>query len=272
MIHPHIRQESRKWPHRSNQCSTASGNSCVARAACLGTVTQSRRPQPIVTRPGTVPAGAPCCLGPLVRASMAASVAGASASPDTSGSTVSRESGQGRADNCANSTVLPAGLASSDGNLPRSARTSVIDGRSVAPKTKSSRSLQIRLGPRPRCRRRLPAARARAPCGRPSIGRQWDPSSPCSRMKSATESVRVAIETSPVRGGVSPNPGRSTAITSRRSASCSMIGFQDRQPAPKPCTSNSGLPLPRLTWFDVTPGRYPTRNSVQVRSPQADPP
>ena len=71
---------------------------------------------------------------------MAAPVAGESASPRTSGSTVSRVSAQGRADNCASSNVLPAGLPSSAGSAPRNARTRAIDGRSVAPKTATSRS------------------------------------------------------------------------------------------------------------------------------------
>ena len=103
----------------------------------------------------------------------------------------------------------------------------------------------------PRTPRRASSSTIRPPIDWPTVE---TPPSPCSRMKSATESVRVAIETSPVNGGVSPNPGRSIAMTSRRSASSSMIGVQDCHPAPRPCTSNSGLPLPRRTWFNVTLG------------------
>ncbi|ANP72190.1 hypothetical protein PA27867_1224 [Cryobacterium arcticum] len=218
----------------------------MARAACRGTVTKSRRPQPIVTRPGTVPAGAPCCLGPLVRAFNAAPVAGESASPRTSGSTVCCESAQGRADSCASSRVLPTELPSRAGRLPRSARTRAIEGRSVAPKTTSSRRFQNPPGSNatvsPPTPRRASSSTIRPPIDWPTVE---TPSSPCSRINSATESVSVAIETSPVNGAVSPNPGRSTAMTSRCSASSSRIGAQDRHPAPRPCTSSSGLPLPR---------------------------
>ena len=84
-----------RCPHRSNQCSVASGNARAARCARAGSVTRSRRPQPTVTLPGTVPSGAPCCLGPFVSASIAGPVAGASASlvPDPSGEGSHRDRG-----------------------------------------------------------------------------------------------------------------------------------------------------------------------------------
>lgn len=63
---------------------------------------------------------------------MAASVAGASASPWTSGSTVRDESAHGRAENCASSTVLPTGLPSSLGNTPRARMNSSTESARVA--------------------------------------------------------------------------------------------------------------------------------------------
>lgn len=63
---------------------------------------------------------------------MAASVAGASASPWTSGSTVRDESAHGRVENCASSTVLPTGLPSSLGNTPRARMNSSTESARVA--------------------------------------------------------------------------------------------------------------------------------------------
>ena len=62
-----------KCPDRSNQCSFASGNSCVARFAWLGNSTRSLRPQPMTSGPGSEPAGAPSCVGPWTSECSAAS-------------------------------------------------------------------------------------------------------------------------------------------------------------------------------------------------------
>lgn len=140
-------------------------------------------------------------------------------------STVSRESDQSRADDCASSNVLPTGLPSSTGNKGRNARTAAMDGRSVALKTATSRSFQKPPGSNATVSPPTPLRASSStirPAHRLADGRD--------AVKALfADEVRDGVgqggdRTSPVNGRVLPNPGRSTAITSRLSASSSSIG------------------------------------------------
>lgn len=84
----------------------------------------------------------------------------------------------------------------------------------------------------------------RAPRSTPATS---TPNRCCSPRNSVTASASVVIELGPERGRESPNPGRSTAITSRERRSSGKTGHHVRQLPPRSCSRSNGRPTPART-------------------------
>ena len=113
--------------------------------------------------------------------------------------------------------MRPTALAVSVGITPIRERTSRMEAATEAWKTLAWRSVQNPPGSSATTLptlepRRTSSSPILAPIELPATS---TPSRPCSPMKDSTVSVSVATDSPPGTGGVSPNPGRSTAITSR---------------------------------------------------------